>query len=270
MMNPSIRQNRCYRFTHTISRLPGKSVADGLRAAVQSDPDPALFMQEHQSYIGALEAAGVSTMVLPALETFPDSVFVEDPALCLGDTAVVLRPGAESRFGEAAAIEPELRKVFKKVVALPGDGYVDGGDILLTDTEAMIGLSDRTNLAGLEALKPVLADHGYTLRIVNTPPGVLHFKSDCSLLDSSTMFSTNVLARSRCFEDYNVIVAPEGEEAAANLIRVNDFIILRSGFEKTRKLLEDSGYQVMTTQADEAAKIDGGLSCMSLRFSLSD
>ncbi len=263
-----MKGNRSYRFSHTVSRRPGNSVVDGLRAATRTDPVPKLFQQEHDAYIATLKKASVSTIVLPKLEVFPDSVFVEDPVLCLDNTAVILRPGAKSRFGEAAAMENDLKPIFDRIEKLTGNGFVDGGDILLTDTEALIGLSDRTNSEGVEELSSILSAHEYEVRIVHTPAGVLHFKSDCGLLDSETIFSTKVLARSGCFEGYNVIEAPEGEEAAANLIRVNDAVILRSGFEKTKQLLEESGYLVMTVPADEAAKIDGGLSCMSLRFSL--
>jgi len=263
-----MKKNRSYRFSHTISRRPGNSIVNGLRATSQSDPVPDHFRQEHDAYISVLEKAGVSTIVLPELEAFPDSVFVEDPVLCIDNTAVILRPGAKSRFGEAEVMEVDLQPIFNQVEKLNGKGFVDGGDILLTDNEALIGLSDRTDAEGVEELTSILSSHHYDVRIVQTPPGVLHFKSDCGLLDSETIFSTKALARSGCFNSYNVIEAPEGEEAAANLIRVNDVVILRSGFNKTKHLLEEKGYSVVTSQADEAAKVDGGLSCMSLRFSL--
>ena len=263
-----MQKHRSWRFTHTISRQPALSVKNGLRAAGQADPVPEMFAEEHQTYLNALGRAGVKTTVLPPLEEFPDSVFVEDPVLCLDQTAVVLRPGASSRFGEAEAIRPDLGKIFQQVISLSGDGFVDGGDILLTDDIAFIGLSERTDLAGVEELTPILKDHGYETRLVNTPVGVLHFKSDCGLLDSNTIFSTRVLADSGCFEGFKIIEAPNGEEAAANLIRVNKFVIMRTGFELARQLLEQNGYAVIEVQANEAAKVDGGLSCMSLRFSL--
>jgi dimethylargininase len=113
-----------------------------------------------------------------------------------------------------------------------------------------------------------LSKVGYSLRLVHTPKGVLHFKSDCGLLDSETIFSTSLLANSKCFEGYKIIEAPQGEEAAANLIRYNDHVFLRAGFPKTKALLQASGYRVKTLAVEEAAKVDGGLSCMSLRFSL--
>lgn len=261
-------KDRSFRFTHTVSRLPGKSIANGLRAHNQTDPDHAVFLLEHQAYIQALKKAGVDTIVLPALEEFPDSVFVEDAALCFGGQATILRPGAESRFGESAAITPDLLKVFGSISNLGGCGNVDGGDILLTDTEALIGLSERTDQAGFDALSPILQKHGFAPRIVNTPKGVLHFKSDCSLLDGQTIFSTKVLADSDCFENYKIILTPKGEEAAANLIRVNDYVIMRTGFPRTKSLLEENGYKILAIDAEEAAKVDGGLSCMSLRFAL--
>jgi len=258
-------EGRSYRFTHAVSRQPGNSIASGLRAGAGENPDPEKFRAEHAAYVAALREAAIEVTLLPALEDFPDSVFVEDPALCAGGTAIVLRPGAESRFGESAEIAPDLEKLFGKVTTL-GEGFVDGGDILLTDDEALVGLSERTDMKGVEALAPILAPLGYKLRIVHTPEGVLHFKSDCGLLDSKTIFSTPLLAASGCFDGYQVIEAPEGEEAAANLIRVNDHVLMRTGFLKTEALLRQKHYSVKTLSAEEAAKVDGGLSCMSLRI----
>lgn len=264
-------QDRSWRFTHAVSRRPGTSISKGIRAGSGPDPDPDAFASEHAAYVSALESTGARVTVLEPLEAYPDSVFVEDPALCAGHTAVILRPGAQSRFGEAAEIQPALETLFTanggRVTHLER-GYVDGGDILLTDDEALIGLSERTDMEGVEALTPILAEEGYKVRIVNTPKGVLHFKSDCGLLDSKTIFSTSLLAASGCFEGYKVIEAPQGEEAAANLIRFNDHVFMRTGFAKTEALLKAAGYSVKTLSANEAAKVDGGLSCMSLRISL--
>ncbi|MEZ5881649.1 MAG: arginine deiminase family protein [Nitratireductor sp.] len=262
-----MKEGRSWRFTHAVSRLPGKSIANGLRAGGGADPDPAEFLAEHQAYTKALAETGANVSILDPLEEFPDSVFVEDAALCAGGTAIILRPGAESRFGEAAEIAPALEKIFGSVKRLER-GFVDGGDILLTDDEALIGMSERTDQEGVDALSEILEPLGYRVRVVNTPSGVLHFKSDCGLLDSHTVFSTARLAGSGCFEGYRVIEAVEGEEAATNLIRFNEPVFLRTGFPKTLALLQSEGYKVITLSADQAALVDGGLSCMSLRFSL--
>ena len=263
-----MKTNRAFRFTHAISRVPGKSCARGIRANDRGDPDPDAFVAQHLNYIEALQAAGVKPIVLPALEECPDSVFVEDAALCLGNESVVLRPGNPARFGEAAAIEAELQQVFETTSELVGGGSIEGGDILLTDDLAFIGLSERTDIVGIEALRPLLEAKGYAVEIVNTPADVLHFKSDCSLLDSETIFSTRRLAASGCFNGYRVIETPQGEEEAANLIRINDVVIMRTGFPESEAILVENGFNVVAINVDEAAKLDGGLSCMSLRFNL--
>ena len=110
-----------------------------------------------------------------------------------------------------------------------------------------------------------MAPTGRPVRVVTTPPSVLHFKTDCAVISADVIFSTARLAASECFDGYDVLVCPSGEEAAANMIRVNDHVLMRTGFPQTEALLRDSGYDVITVRADEAARIDGGLSCMSLR-----
>lgn len=261
-----IEEGRSYRFSHALCRRPGKSVSNGLRAADRGDPDPAAFEAEHKEYVAALEKAGIRTTVLEPQEAFPDSVFIEDAALCVGAAAIALRPGAPTRAGEPEALRPDLTRLFGTVLDLPADGRVDGGDVLLTDTEALVGLSERTDQAGLEALAAVLSDFALSTRAVHTPPGVLHFKSDCGLLDSETIFATARLAAGGCFSGYRVLQTPAGEEAAANLIRVNDVVFLSAGHPKTAELLDRHGYRAVVLPTSEAAKVDGGLSCMSLRY----
>ncbi len=258
--------NRSFRFTKAIVRRPAASVVGGLRDGAGDDPDFSKFNHQHLAYNTALKKSGVSVIELPPLEEFPDSVFVEDSALCLADAAIILRPGAASRFGEAAHVKPALEKQFSKVMELPGSGFIDGGDVLLTDTEALIGLSGRTNQAGFDALATILWEFGYKSVRVETPPSILHFKTDCGLLDSNTIFSTSALASTGCFENYHVIEVPEGEEVAANIVRFNDDVLISAGFPKSESLLSENRFHPVTINTSEAAKIDGGLSCMSLRF----
>jgi len=255
-----------YEFSHAIVRKPGLSVAKGLRDNSIKDPDPETFKSEHAGYVSALRQAGVDVTELEPLEGFPDSVFIEDPVLCIKGTAIVLRPGAQSRFGERDTLRDTLKSVFARVIDLPEGGFVDGGDILVTEREVLIGLSARTDLAGAELLKPIVSDLGMSLRIAQTPAEILHFKTECGLLDENTIFATKAILKSGCFADYEVIECPEGEEAAANLIRVNSAVLLSAGFSETAALLRTSGYQVIELPTTQAALVDGGLSCMSLRF----
>lgn len=259
--------HKSYQFTHALCRLPSKSVTDGLRANDIGDPDPLAFAAEHAAYISALRDAGCDVTVLPADEQFPDSVFIEDPALVLNGVAIVLRPGAETRLGEAAALRPALVESMRDVVDLKTDGFVDGGDILCTDDRVLLGLSARTNEAGAQDLRPIVESLGYSLEVLQTPPEILHFKTESSLLDHETVLATPALAASGAFKGLKVIETVAGEEAAANAIRVNAHVFLSQGHPKTAEKLDQAGYSVTVLNTSQAALVDGGLSCMSLRYS---
>lgn len=258
--------NRSYRFTHAITRKPGRSITGGLRAVDTGAPDLEVMLSHHAAYIAALKSTGAIVVELGAAEDFPDSVFVEDTALCLPEGAVVMRPGAASRLGEAAEMAPHLRALYGQVLEIKGPGFIEGGDILVTEREILIGRSARTDAAGIAELTKLVAPWGHKVREVFTPPGVLHFKTDCSLLDGDTILSTERLAASGCFDSYRVIHTAVGEEAAANSIRFNDIVIMPAGFPGTRDAILAAGFTVQEIGNSECAKLDGGMSCLSLRF----
>jgi len=255
-----------YNFNTALLRAPAKSVARGLRAVGGEDPNFDSIASEHQSYVAALRTAGVEPIVLPALEDFPDSIFVEDPALVFPEGAILLRPGAPSRRGEADEIAPVLYENFDTVLSLPEGGTVEGGDILTTPDKVMIGHSARTNQAGAKALQRLLTELGRKSEIVTTPEDVLHFKSDCSLLDEETILATERLAQSGVFHGFDVIKVPSGEEAAANALRINDIVMVNNRHPRTIDLLDQRQYKIEPIKTDQIAIIDAGLSCMSLRW----
>lgn len=258
--------DQSFRFTHAITRRPGRSITGGLRAVDTGAPDLALMLAHHAAYVVALRATGATVLELDAAEAFPDSVFVEDTALCLPKGAVIMRPGAPSRLGEAAEMAPHLRALYGQVLEIKGPGFIEGGDILVTEREILIGRSARTDAAGIAELTALVAPWGHKVREVFTPPGVLHFKTDCSLLDGETILSTKRLAASGCFGGYSVIHTAPGEEAAANSIRFNDVVIMPAGFPGTRDAILAAGFTVVDIGNSECAKLDGGMSCLSLRF----
>lgn len=259
---------RSFTFSHAVLRRPAASIVRGLRALDTGTPDLAQFTKDHQDYAQALQDAGANLTILDPDEAFPDSVFVEDAALCLAEGAIILRPGAPSRLGEIKGIAPTLDRLYGSLEQIRGPGFVDGGDILVTETEILVGTSARTDAQGIAELTGIVAKWGYSLRVVQTPPGVLHFKTDCALLDAETILSTDRLAQSGCFDGYRVLRTPEGDEPAANLIRYNDLVVMSAGYPRTRDLLTDHGYDVREIGNTEAAKLDGGMSCLSLRFRL--
>lgn len=253
---------RVFDFDRALVREPAESVVQGLRMG--SEP-PAYdrVVAEHRAYVAALEAAGVRVEVLPPLRDHPDSVFVEDPAFVLTEGAILLRPGAPSRFHESASLALVLRRHFARVAQVD-EGFVDGGDILVLPDEIVIGLSARTDQAGAERFCALARDLGRIARIVEPPSGLLHLKTGCALVDERTLIAVPAMAP--LFPDREVLVTPPGEEHSANLIRVNDRILMGDSFPRTAAMLAGRGLRVVQTPAGEIAKIDAGLSCMSLRW----
>ncbi|WP_306116960.1 MULTISPECIES: dimethylarginine dimethylaminohydrolase family protein [unclassified Roseovarius] len=253
-------------FTRAITRRPGQSITEGLRAQDTGTPDLSRMLDAHAHYVATLKQTGAEVIELPPLEAYPDAVFVEDTALCLPQGAVLMRPGAPSRMGEVAAMAPTIREVYDDVREIRGPGHIEGGDILVTGKEILVGRSDRTDADGVAELTRVVADWEHKVREVVTPPGVLHFKTDCSLLDANTILSTKRLDASGCFDGYRVLHVADGEEAAANSIRFNQFVLAPAGFPRTVEMLRAQGYDVVEIDNADCAKLDGGMSCLSLRL----
>jgi dimethylargininase len=256
---------RVFDFDSAIVRTPAPSVVDGLRVGDHAGPSYEGVLAEFHAYVAALEAAGVAVETLPALDAFPDSVFVEDPAFVLPEGAIVLRPGTASRIGEAGEIESTLRRRFERVLTLDA-GFADGGDVLILPGEIVIGLSGRTDQAGAESFVASMRALGRIARIAETPPGVLHFKTACALIDEETVIATPPLAAAGGFEGFDVLITPAGEEKAANLIRVNDKVLIGADYPRTAEKLAGRGYDLVPLDVAEIRKIDAGLSCMSLRW----
>lgn len=252
-------------FDKAIVRSPATSVTDGLRAGGGEAPCHARVLEEHRAYVAALEQSGVEVETLPPLEAFPDSVFVEDPAFILTEGAILLRPGAATRIGETAEIAPALRRHFGALVELDR-GFADGGDILVLPDIILIGLSARTDRAGAERFVELAAGFGRRARIVETPPGVLHLKTGCALLDEETVVATAAMADGDWFAGMHVLTISEGEEPAANLLRVNRRVLAAAAFPRTLERIAARGHEVVPLEVSEIGKIDAGLSCMSLRW----
>ena len=251
-----------FAFRQAIVRAPAPSVVGGLRVGEEA-PSYEGVLAEHCAYVAALEGAGLAVEILPALDAYPDSVFVEDPAFVLPEGAILLRPGAGSRLGEAAEIAQPLRDRFERVLELD-EGFADGGDILILPNEILIGLSERTDKLGAKRFCELARSLGRTARIVETPPGILHLKTACALIDEQIVIATPALAG--MFAGYEVIATPEGEEKAANLLRINDMVLIGADYPKTIELLAGCGLEIVPLAVAEIRKIDAGLSCLSLRW----
>ena len=255
----------CHDFTHAILRTPGRSVTSGLRAHDGPGPDYDAVLREHAAYAEALRDAGLTIELLAPLEDFPDSVFVEDPALVFGEGAILLNPGADSRRGEAALLAPVLARQFDRVIRL-SEGNADGGDVLVTPGRVMIGLSARTDRVGAEALAGALAELGHAAEIVAPPREALHLKTIATLIDGETILTTGAGAASGLFDSFRTIVLDADEAPAANALRINDTLLLSAGFPRIAERLDREGYRLRLLDTTHVARIDAGLSCMSLRW----
>jgi len=251
-------------FTNAITRLPGDNFADGLTTSTLGRPSYPLIMQQHEAYRQALHDLGLEVILLPPEPAFPDAYFVEDPAIVTPKIAVITRPGALSRQGEQISLEPVLRQ-FRPVVHIDPPGTVEGGDILMVGNHFFIGLSDRTNKEGAKQLAQILGEAGHTTETVQVAAG-LHLKSGVNYVGKNTLLVTNALADHPAFSSYDKILIDPDEEYAANTLWVNDTLLTPKGFPKTYGMLSRLGMNIVELDVSEVQKMDGGLTCMSLRL----
>jgi dimethylargininase len=256
---------RCFDFSHAILRRPGRSVVDGLRSHDGPGPVYECILAEHEAYANALRDAGLAVDILGPLEDFPDSVFVEDPALVFSEGAILLNPGTATRNGEGKHLLAALDHHFANVVRLDR-GFADGGDVMVTPQQIMIGLSNRTDPTGARCLAEMLQALGYAAQVVQPPEGALHLKTIASLIDEETMLTTKEGEASGLFARFRQIVVAPGEEPAANALRVNNTLLLSATYPRIAEALDRSGYTLALLDTTHINRIDAGLSCMSLRW----
>ena len=227
-------------------------------------PNYELILRQHSAYIETLRSLGLEVIVLDPLLGYPDAYFVEDIAVVTPDVAIITNPGTESRRGEVETIESALAK-YRETLRIHAPGTVDGGDVLLVGTDLYIGISKRTNREGAEQLASILAAYGKTLTTVPVQSG-LHLKSSVSFVDQKTLLITAEYADLDQFREYDKIVVDRSEEYAANTLLINNALITPKGFLKTRKRLQALNLNIVELDVSEVRKMDGGVTCMSVRF----
>lgn len=252
-------------FTKAIVRTPGKSLVQGLSAANLGLPDYDRAIIQHSAYIQALEDCGLEVMVLPPLESFPDSTFIEDIALLTRKCAIITRPGALSRRGEAEGIRQVLDNYFIIIEEIRDPGTVEAGDILMVGGHFYIGLSERTNPEGAGQVIDILEKFGQTGSLIQLEE-VLHLKTAVSYLENNNLIACSEMLVKEEFGMFNILPIEEDESYAANCIWVNGKVLIPRGCPKARITIQNSGYPVIEVDVSEFRKLDGGLSCLSLRF----
>ena len=253
-------------FTNAIVRTPGRSIVEGLSdTKTLGLPNYEQAIIQHQSYIDVLTKCGLDVVVLEPCEEYPDSTFVEDVALITPNCVIITRPGAPSRRGEVHEIEFVLKQKFKNIEAIEAPGTIEGGDIMMVGDHYYIGLSERTNLEGAKQLIQILTKYGMSGSTISLKK-VLHLKTGLSYLEENNLVVCGEFVNDSSLGRYNPIEIPEKESYAANCIWVNDSVIIPLGYPTTKQRIKNAGYPVIETDMTEFQKLDGGLSCLSLRY----
>jgi dimethylargininase len=255
-------------FTHAIVRLPGTNFAQGLTSVQMGVPRYERVLQQHARYCDALRACGLTITTLDADLDHPDSTFVEDTAVVTAHSAILTRPGARSREGEVAAIRPALSCFFSAVREIEAPGTVDGGDICEAEDQFFLGLSQRTNEEGARQLAALLTGEGYGSAIVDVRgmKSILHLKSGISYIGDRTLVVMEEMADHELFQGYELIRVSAQESYGANCVRVNDRVLVAAGFPLLTAELSARGFHPLVLEMSEFQKMNGGLSCLSLRF----
>lgn len=252
------------RVTHALTRRPAVSMGAGLTTAALGAPHLERALEQHAAYVQALRACGVHVEELDPLEEFPDAHFVEDVAVITPALAVLTHPGAPARRGEVAHIVEAVRR-HREITTIRPPATLDGGDVLCVGEEFLVGRSERTNDAGARQLGAALAPFG--IRCTQVPVAVgLHLKSSVTVVGDDTLLLTAALADHPVFASYRRIVVDAEEEYAANTLLVNGTLLFPAGFPRTRHALEAEGIAVLELDTSEFRKMDGALTCLSLRF----
>lgn len=256
------------KFNNVIVRIPCKALVAGITSAPElGKPDYTLALTQHQNYIEALRKCGVEVTVLEADERYPDSCFVEDPAVVTRVCAIVTNPGVHSRNGEKLEIVEALRKFYSedKIEYIKDPGTLEGGDVMMVGDHFYIGRSARTNEEGIKQFIAILEKHGLSGSEV-TLEEVLHLKTGVNYIENNNMLVSGEFVTKPEFQKYNRIEIPVEESYAANCIWVNDKVIVPQGYPRVLAAVKGAGYEVLTVDTSEYRKLDGGLSCLSLRF----
>ena len=255
-------------FTRAIVKEPCASFASGLTTVDLGKPDLEVVLRQHRAYCEALESCGIELIRLPPDDQYPDSTFVEDTALLTDRGAVLTRPGDVSRRGEVESIAPVVRKYFRQIYSINEPGTVDAGDVCEAGEHFFIGISRRTNEPGAQQLAGYLNSVGYSSSLIDIRglSNILHLKSGMAYLSGKRLVVIEALRNVPEFSGYDLICLNSTEEYAANCLSLNGRILIASGFSSVKRELELLGYPTISLDMSEFQKMDGGLSCLSLRF----
>ncbi len=252
-------------FKNAIVRTPCPEMIHGITSSSLGKPDYEIALDQHVKYIEALQSCGLEVLVLEPDSRFPDSTFVEDVALCTPACAILTNPGAPSRNGEREEMKAILQSYYDIVEFIEFPGTLDAGDVMMTGKHLFIGISSRTNQEGADQLLTILKRYQMTGEKVPLN-NMLHLKSGVSYLEKDQMLVGGEFINHPSFKGFQRLKVDSDETYAANSLWINKTVLVPAKFPKTRDKIEKAGYKTITLDVSEFQKLDGGLSCLSLRF----
>ena len=256
-------------FTKAITKKPCKALINGISTAMfgEGTPDYESAIVQHNNYVETLKELGLEVTDLEGDERYPDSCFVEDPAVVMKECAVITNSPRESRNGERYEILETIKKFYddEHIFFIEAPGTMEGGDIMLVGKHFFVGQSDRTNAEGARQFNEIVTKFGYTSSTVPVTEG-LHLKDFAIYLENNNMLVSAVMNEEPSFQKFNRFVVDPDELYAINSMNINGTVLVPEGYPKTLKIIEDLGYPVKVVKTDEFRKIDGSLTCLSLRF----
>ena len=256
------------RFNHVIVRRPCKAMVEGITSGLYpGSPEYELALDQHDVYIEALKKCDVDVTILPPDEEYPDSCFVEDPAVLTEKCAIITNPGATSRNGETHSIEETIRKFYpeERIEHICDPGTLEGGDVMMCGDHFYVGRSERTNEEGIRQFADILGKYGYSCSEVKLEE-VLHLKTGVNYLENNNLLVSGEFIHKPEFQNYDRYIIPDEEAYAANCIWVNGKVIVPEGYPAVLEAVQTMGYDTIVVDTSEFRKLDGGLSCLSLRF----
>jgi dimethylargininase len=250
-----------------LTKAPAPTLTDCELTYLTRDPlDFALAQQQHRAYCAALHRHGAQVITLPADDRLPDSVFVEDTAIVFDELAVLTPMGSDARRKEPDAIAPELAR-WRAVQRITHPARIEGGDVLTIGRRVYVGLSPRTNAAGVDALRRIIGPYGYVV-IPVAVTGCLHLKTGCTALDPETVLINTAWVDPALFAGYELVAVPQEEPWAANVLRLGDILLMHSAFPRTIDVVTARGLRANPLDISEFSKAEAGLTCLSLIFAM--
>jgi dimethylargininase len=221
-------------------------------------------VEQHEQYKKCLADLGVRVISLPPEPTMPDAVFVEDPVVVVDEVAVIARMGAESRREESASLAEALAEC-RPLRYLREPATMEGGDVMRVNKTVFVGLSPRTNEAGVAQLAAELEPFGYRVRPVAVR-NCLHLKTACCSLGDETVLVNRAWVDTAPLRGLKLIDVAEDEPWAANVLRIDEAVLMPASFPHTEAILRRAGLNVRTVDLSELRKAEGSVTCMSVIF----